>query len=191
MVMEHVASSSPCTPVSSTDNALTSQPLPAQNTQSASQPMLVNSALSFIKTFLLKSDKDTLKRVVADRLPLTVQRKTCGSYSDKRSQLSANIDDIIQAFDALDSSESIPSIYCEANDLLFMPPLCLDPTAEQVQQNTKVLLSLVSQVENLEKKLPDDELSYLLVTASYTDPEVRKEAWQGISTCPAIVAVAA
>ena len=74
--------------------------------------------------------------------------------SDKRSQLSANLVDIIQAFDALDSTDSIPSIYCEANDLLFMPPLSLDPTAEQVHQNTEILRSLVAQVESLERKLP-------------------------------------
>ena len=66
---------------------------------------------------------------MAANLPFQARRD-----SDKRSQLTANIDDIIQAFDALDSSDSIPCIYCEATDLLLLPPPCLDPTAEQVQK---------------------------------------------------------
>ena len=86
---------------------------------------------------------------MAANLPFHARRD-----SDKHSQLTANIEDIILAFDALDSSDSIPPIFCEANDLFSMPTLCLDPTAEQVQQNTNVLQKLVSQVENLEKKIP-------------------------------------
>ena len=159
----------PCFPVgslSSTGNVLTSPP-------QSPRPHLVSPVLSFIKAFRLKRDKDSLKRVVADRfscaafdgakkdlwsicsenlmaanLPFQARRD-----SDKCSQLTANIEDLIQAFDTLDSSDSIPSIYCEANDLLLMPPLSLDPTAEQVQQNTKVLQNLVSKVESLEKML--------------------------------------
>ena len=138
------------------------------------QPPLVNSVLSFIKAFRLKGDVATLKRVVSERFSYAAvesAKKDLWSFcqekllaanlafharrdSDKRSQLSANLFDIIQAFDALDSTDSIPSIYCEANDLLFMPPLSLDPTAEQVHQNTEILQSLVAQVESLERKLP-------------------------------------
>ena len=92
--------------------------------------LLVNSVLSFIKAFRLRSDKDSLKRVVADRfssadvdsakrafwhfchdelvaakLPFHARRD-----SDKHSQLSADLEDIIVAFDTLDSSDSIPPI---------------------------------------------------------------------------------
>ena len=76
---------------------------------------------------------------MAAKLPVHAKRD-----SNKHSQLSADLEDIIVAFDTLDSSDSIPLIYCEANDLLFLPPLCLDPTADQVQQNTNILQSLVS-----------------------------------------------
>ena len=77
--------------------------------------------------------------------------------SDRRSQLIADIEDLIHALDSSDSTPPPPPppppIYCEANDLLLLPPLCLDPTAEQVQQNTKILQNLMSKVESLEKLL--------------------------------------
>ena len=47
--------------------------------------------------------------------------------SDRRSQLAANLDDLVQMFDALDSTARIPPIYCEASDLLPLPPLSLYP----------------------------------------------------------------
>ena len=199
----NVATSAACTPVtplSSQDNVLTSQSSDRENIPSPPQPMLVNSVLSFIKAFRLRSDKDSLKRVVADRfssadvdgakrafwnfchdelvaakLPFHARRD-----SDKRSQLSADLEDIIVAFDTLDSTDSIPLIYCEANDLLFLPPLSLDPTADQVQQNTNILQSLVSQVENLEKKLSSvcsssqsaSSFSYAQAASSQPNPPV-------------------
>ena len=66
----NVATSAACTPVtslSSQDYVLTSQSSDRENIPSPTQPMLVNSVLSFIKAFRLMSDKDSLKRVVADR----------------------------------------------------------------------------------------------------------------------------
>lgn len=187
----NVTMSSPCsdaTLLSVDDSTLTSQPTPSNNLPSHT-PMLVNSVLSFIKAFRLKSDKDNLKIVVSDRFScasaVSVKKvlwEFCSNElvavnlsfhvrrdSDKRSQLSANLEDIIEAFDALDSSESIPSIYCEANDLLYLPPICLDPVAEQVQQNNKTLQSLVSKVENFEKKIsspPSAPISYAKIASS-------------------------
>ena len=101
---------------------------------------------------------------MAANLPFHARRD-----SDKRTQLTANIEHI---FDALDSSDSIPPIFCEANDLLSMPTLCLDPTAEQIQPNTNVLQKLVSQVENLEKKIPALHLvKGLLHSLMHTPPK--------------------
>ena len=59
--------------------------------------------------------------------------------SDRRSQLIANLDDLIQFFDVLDSVDKIPPIHCEASDLLRLPPLSLDPVAEQVNCNSQSL----------------------------------------------------
>lgn len=52
--------------------------------------------------------------------------------SDRRSQLEENFEDIIQALDCLDSQNLIPSVYCEATDLLNIPSLSLDPLSEQI-----------------------------------------------------------
>ena len=73
--------------------------------------------------------------------------------SDKRSQLAADLDDILQAFLTLDSAYHIPEIYCEATDLLRVPPLSLDPVSEQVQTNTQALHNLISKIESLEKEI--------------------------------------
>ena len=71
--------------------------------------------------------------------------------SDNRSQMAADIEDLVRVFDALDAYDSIPPIYCEASDLLLLPSLSLDPTAEQVQHNKDVVLkALMSKIENLE-----------------------------------------
>ena len=55
----------------------------------------------------------------------------------------ANLDDIMQVLDALDSSYLIPAIHCEAFELLKLPPLSLDPVAEQVQSNSQALQVLI------------------------------------------------
>ena len=62
-----------------------------------------------------------------------------------------NLDDITHAFDVLDSSDSIPTICCEASSRI--PPLSLDPVAEQVHSNSQALRALSSVIECLEKKL--------------------------------------
>ena len=64
--------------------------------------------------------------------------------SDRSNQLVANLDDIMQA---LDSSDLIPALHCEATELLKLPPLSLDPVAEQVQSNSQALRMLISTVE--------------------------------------------
>ena len=58
---------------------------------------------------------------------------------DKHSQLAANLDDILQAFDALDLSDSIPPICCEASQLHKFPVLSLDPAEEQVCSNSQAV----------------------------------------------------
>ena len=135
--------------------------------------LLVDTALSFVKAYRLKGDKDSLRRIVAQRFSndaVEVAKKLLWEFckhdleaaglsyharrdSDKRSQLVANLDDIMQAFDALDSSDLIPAIHCEASELLKLPPLSLDPVAEQVQSNSQALQVLISTVDSLENKL--------------------------------------
>ena len=63
-------------------------------------------------------------------------------------------DDILQSFVALDSSNFIPGIYCEATDLLRVPSLSLDPISETVEMNTLSLQELASKIDLFEAKIP-------------------------------------
>ena len=65
----------------------------------------------------------------------------------------ANLDDIIQFFNILDSVGRIPPLYCEASDLLRLPPLSLDPVAEQVSCNSQSVKHLAGLVECLDSRL--------------------------------------
>ena len=72
--------------------------------------------------------------------------------SEKRDQAMADLEDILSAFDTLDSSNNL-SFFCEAADLLLLPPVCLDPVSEQVAVNTKTLVSLNETFESLKTQL--------------------------------------
>ena len=53
----------------------------------------------------------------------------------------------------MDATDSIPVIFCEAADLLTLPPISLDPVGEQVHANTHVLQTLNSTVLAIEEKI--------------------------------------
>ena len=127
---------------------------------------IVDPVLSFIKAFRLKGDNETLRNVIMERFSSADVEKAkkllwevCEGLllgaglefhirrdSDRRSQLSANLDDLLQAFHRLDSTDEIPLFYCEALHLLKLPPLSLDPIAEQVKLNSSVLKRLSSTI---------------------------------------------
>ena len=71
------------------------------------------------------------------------------------------------AFDLLDSKALIPPIFCEASELYKLPSLSLDPVSEQVQDNTKALLSLTSVVNSIEKMMS----SFFETSASTFPPQ--------------------
>ena len=141
--------------------------------RSCTCPLLVDVVLSFVKAYRLKSDKESLTSVVTERFSAKEVEVAKGSLreyckvdleamdlvfhvrrdSDRRSQLAANLEDILQMFEALDSIEKSPHIHCEAFDLLRLPPLSLYPVAQQVQCNSQILKSLASVIEKLENKL--------------------------------------
>ena len=87
----------------------------------------------------------------------------------------------MQVFVALDFSDLVPKIYCEASDLLKTPPLSLDPTSEQVQSNTLAMYSLVFKIESLQVKL-----SSLIESGSYSSNTTYAAA---ASQPPIVVAV--
>jgi hypothetical protein len=100
---------------------------------------------------------ETAKRLLWDscsqslevaNLPFQVRRD-----SENRTQLTANLDDMVVAFDALDARDLIPPMFCEASDLVRLPPLSLNPVAEQVNLNSESLTALAATVQGLEGKL--------------------------------------
>ena len=103
--------------------------------------------------------------------------------SDKRRQLTADVEDIIMAFDALDSNDSIPPIYCEASDLYKLPPISLDPLAEQVESNCQVLKDLKSVVERLESKFS----SFSVMSSTTTSRDHSSEQQDGSNSYASMV----
>ena len=134
---------------------------------------IVNPVLAFLKAFRLRGDKDSLKSRICERFSgssVSDAKKLlwdCCSHSfvsldlqyssrrdsDNHSQLVADTEDLLFAFDALDSIDAIPLIFCEASDLFLLPPVTPDPLAEQVEKNSQVLSELKSTVQSLEKRL--------------------------------------
>ena len=92
-------------------------------------------------------------------------------------------------FEAL---EKFPHIHCEAFDLLRLPPLSLDPVAEQVQCNSQTLKSLASVIEKLENKLSSfidspKQQSYATMVTSVplTQPSAPAQQSQSQASLPA------
>ena len=130
----------------------------------------MNALLAFIKAYRLRGDVESLKKSVIDRFSsddVEAAKKLLWDHcehdllsagllfhsrrdSDKRSSLAANWDDILQAFDFLDSSDLIPHILCVALDLLTIPSLSPDPVSDKIHYDTISLRNLVS----LESKFP-------------------------------------
>ena len=77
----------------------------------------------------------------------------CSAGFGNRGQLVADTEDIIAAFDALDAKDLIPPMFCDASDLFRLPPLSLDPVAEQVSLNSQSLDALSASVKALESKV--------------------------------------
>ena len=135
--------------------------------------ILIHPVLAFLKAFHLKGDVDTIRRSVCENFSNELVESAkkalwdfCGSVleaasfpleirwdSEKRSQLMANVEDLLKAFEVLDSTDSIPPIFCEASDLIWLPPLCRDPVGKQVQSNTCALHTLTAAVSNAEEKI--------------------------------------
>lgn len=154
-------------------SSVLTQPSGNEHNINTPKPLLVDTVLSFIVAFRLKGDKASLKQVVTERFcnedvvvakkllweNCAVHLEACGLQfhyrrdSDTRSQLMANLEDLLQALDTLDSSGLLPSICCEATQLYRIPPISLDQVAEEVHSNTKALKDLSSTIACLDKKV--------------------------------------
>ena len=154
-------------------SSVLTQPSGNERNINTSKPLLVDTVLLFIVALRLKGDKASLKQVVTERFcnddvvvakkllweNCAVHLEACGLQfhyrrdSDTRSQLMANLEDLLQALDTLDSSGLLPSICCEATQLYRIPSISLDQVAEEVHSNTKALKDLSSTIACLDKKV--------------------------------------
>ncbi len=104
---------------------------------------LVNAVLAFIKAFRLREDRDGLVQSVTERFD-------AGSLAEAKKLL---WDKCKSELEGADLSFHVPLMYCEANDLLKLPPLALDPVSEQLSENCKSLSKVDASVQELKNQL--------------------------------------
>lgn len=133
---------------------------------------ILNPVLAFVKAYCVRNDLLTLKQLALGRfsptmlfeakkllwnrcslsesfgLPFATRRST-----ERRTQAAADLDDIISAFVKLDETSDIPSIFCEALDLVQMPPVVADPVAEKIHENNQSIKSLEEKLQQLSSNI--------------------------------------
>ena len=72
--------------------------------------------------------------------------------SEKRPQAATDLEDIL-AFSKLDEVDKIPQIYCEATELVKLPPIAADPISELVMGNSLCLKELDVKISQLRDDL--------------------------------------
>ena len=69
--------------------------------------------------------------------------------SDKRQLFNSLFSDLIAAFDKLDGDNSLPTIFFESLDLIYIPTLEPNPVSKQLDLNTKAISALKSTVTEI------------------------------------------
>ena len=105
-------------------------------------PVFSEPVLAFIKAFRLLGDMTALKQAALSRFSIPMlfsAKKSLWEFcdadlslldvpfnprcsSEKRTQAAADLEDILLAFSKLDEADKIPQIFCEATDLVKLPP---------------------------------------------------------------------
>ena len=132
--------------------------------------MLIDPVLAFIKAFRLRGSSENLKMAALSKFDSIVMSKAkealwdseCSSLltkaglcfqqrrgSWKRTQAAADLEDILVAFDKLDETNELPEIYCEATDLVRLPPIIADSCTELVQHNRSILEAIEGKLGSL------------------------------------------
>ena len=159
--------------------------------------MLCDGVLAFIKAYRLKGDNSSLKSKVAERFDASLVAdakkklwESCSalltraglSYHVRRSserccQLVADLEDILSAFEALGAREELPDIFCEATNLLKLPPICLDPVSEKLHNTTMSLKSLASDVKYLQEELSNSLTSLKADMQNVKKSDAKHQTW--------------
>ncbi len=131
------------------------------------------SSTAFIKAYRLCGDNDGLEGAITecfDTADVADAKKKIWNFckqdlshsgitlqsrrdSERCSQLTADLEDALSTFEYLDSTEKLPTIFCEANDLIRLSPLSMDPVVEQIQVNSKAVGKLDASVKELKDQL--------------------------------------
>ena len=133
--------------------------------------MLTDPVLAFIKGFRLRGSSENLRRAALSKFDcVLIMSKAkrvlwdleCSSIvsaagltfqsrraSEGRLQASADFADILSAFDKLDEDDNLPEIFCEAADLVKLPPIVTDSCTEQVLRNSSSLEDIKVKLESL------------------------------------------
>ena len=64
-----------------------------------------------------------------------------------------DLDDILVAFDKLDEIDKLPEIFCEAVDIVLLPPIVADSCTELVQRNSSVLEAIELKLDSISSEV--------------------------------------
>lgn len=127
---------------------------------------LKQAALGKFSTSLLADAKKKLWdhcQLAPHGLPFTSRRS-----SEKRSQASADLEDILAGFSKLDEDDSIPPIFCEAVELIQLPAIVSDPIGVIVRDNGASLKALDDKVQCLSDTLTNLDSSLSSLRGSFS-----------------------
>ena len=109
------------------------------------------------------SAKDTLWEGCKNDLSRLKLEKKNRRASASRSQELADLDDILEAFDALDADSCLPEVVCSSEDLLLMPQLLPLHSIEHVteelcnfQEEVKSRLDAICNLSVIDLCFPDN-----------------------------------
>lgn len=142
---------------------------------SLSSSLLCNPVLAYVNAFRLKGDVSSLRQALSEGFSVSeiddalkcfwdyshselessgfVYRHRRGS--EKSPVLELVMDDLLVAFDKLDTNDQIPPIYCESVDLLKLPSLNFDFPTSTVQESNMRIRDLQSSMQASNGQMKD------------------------------------
>ena len=88
----------------------------------------------------------------------------------------------LAAFAKLDDKGSIPMIFCEASDLVLLPPIVTDPVCEMVHENSRSLRGLENEIGELSSKF--DKLNAVISKVEGSLSHHSAESYASVTLLP-------
>jgi len=127
---------------------------------------LKQAALSRFSIPMLFSAKKSLWEFCEADLSLLDVPFTPRRSSEKRTQAAADLEDILLAFSKLDEADKVPQIFCEATDLVKLPPIAADPISDLVLGNKACLQEIEGKISRLHAQITALQESTVKVEAN-------------------------